>query len=88
MEILPQSERSQNIKELLKWIEAKSKRKGATLQEIVSYTQREICEMGASQRTILDYIRSLERARFIHTEGLRFLITEQGKNWLERKFLR
>ena len=86
---MPQSERSQIMKELLSWLDAKSKGKGkgATLKEIIHHTQLEITDLGASNRTIRGYIRDLLRTQLIHTDGLRFMVTEEGKNWLERKFL-
>lgn len=85
---MPQSERSQIIKEILKWLEAKSKRKGATMQEIIDHTQLEISEMGATTKTIKGYVRSLSRNGLIQNKGLRFTITPKGENWLQRKFLR
>lgn len=84
---MPQSERSQIIKEMLKWLQAKSKKNGATLKEIIDHTQLEISEMGATSRTIKGYVRSLTRNGLIQTKGVRFIITSKGQNWLERKFL-
>ena len=44
---MPQSERSQIIKAFLKWIEAKTKKGGASLRECIKHIQVEITEMGA-----------------------------------------
>ena len=84
---MPQVERSEKIKELLAWIEAKSKGKqrGVTMQEIVRHTQLEITELGATGRTVRGYARSLIKHRLIQGHGIRFKISSQGKNWLRRK---
>jgi len=84
---LPQSERSQNLKELLAWIKAKSMRKGATTQQILERITIEITDLGATTRTARSYLVTLERAGLIYTQGLRWKITDKGKNWLERKYL-
>lgn len=84
---MPQSERSQIIKEMLRWIQAKSKKNGATLREIIEYTELEISEMGATHRAIKGYVKSLDDRGLIQSKGLTFTITSKGENWLERKFL-
>jgi len=82
---LPQSERSNTIKEFLKWLEAKTKQNGATLQECLKHLQIEITEMGAQDRTCRDYLKDCERAGLIQIDRLKFTISETGKNWLRRK---
>jgi predicted transcriptional regulator len=82
---LPQSERSNTIKEFLKWLEAKTKQNGATLQECLKHLQIEITEMGAQDRTCREYLKDCERAGLIQVNGMRFNITENGRLWLARK---
>ena len=82
---MPQSERSDTIKEFLLWLEAKTKTTGATLQECLKHLQIEITEMGAQDRTCRDYLKVCERAGLIRIDGLKFKVTETGKNWLQRK---
>lgn len=83
---MPQSERSNTIKELLKWLNAKSKKEGATLKEIIHHVTLEITELGATDRTIRGYIRTLLRTGMIKPKGTKFICTDKCKNWLERKF--
>jgi predicted transcriptional regulator len=82
---MPQSERSQIIKEFLKWLEAKTKQGGATLQQCVKHIQVEITEMGAEEKRCAKYLKDCERAGLISADRLKFKITEEGKNWLQRK---
>jgi hypothetical protein len=84
---MPQSERSTIIKEFLKWLEAKSKTNGATLQECVTHLELEITQMGATKRKCADYVDACKRAKLICTDRLKFKITSEGKNWLQRKSL-
>ena len=84
---MPQSERSQIIKEFLKWIEAKSQKSGASLQECVYHIELEITDMGATKKKSADYVSSCVRAGLIDIHGLKFKITPEGKNWLQRKSL-
>jgi len=84
---MPQSERSTIIKEFLKWLEAKSKGSGANLQECISHLELEITQMGATKRKCADYIEACKRADLISIHGLKFKITPEGKNWLQRKSL-
>jgi hypothetical protein len=82
---MPQSERSQIIKEFLRWLEAKTIRGGATLQECVRQIQVEITDMGAEEKRCQKYLKDCEKSKLICTEALKFKITEDGKNWLRRK---
>ena len=84
---MPQSERSVIIKKFLKWLEAKSKDRGAYRQECIRHIQVEISEMGATSRRANDYIEDCKTAGLLYADGLRFKITSEGKNWLQRKSL-
>jgi Predicted transcriptional regulator len=84
---MPQSERSAIIKEFLKWIEAKSKGSGATLQDAISHLELEITDMGATKRRCSEYVNACVRSGLISIHGLKFKITDEGKNWLQRKSL-
>jgi hypothetical protein len=82
---MPQSERSEIIKEFLKWLGAKTKQNGATRQECVRHIQVEITAMGAEEKRCEKYLRDCERAGLIYVGGLKFKLTDAGKNWLQRK---
>lgn len=82
---MPQSERSQIIKAFLKWIEAKTKKGGASLTECIKHIQVEITEMGAEEKRCKKYVKDCEKAGLIRTQGTKFVITDAGKNWLKRK---
>lgn len=82
---MPQSERSEIIKQFLKWLKAKSKHGGATLGECVRHLQIEITEMGAQERTCREYIKDMERTGLIYIDGLKWKCTEVCENWLRRK---
>lgn len=84
---MPQSERSLIIKEFLKWLEAKSKGNGATIQECVNFITIEVTEMGATTRKAKDYVEACHKAGLISPHGLKFKLTLEGKNWLNRKSL-
>ena len=79
---LPQSERSEILKQMLKWLS--SQEKGATLQALISYTKWEITEGGATDNTIKKYIQDLSRAMKIEYNQPFWKITEAGKEWMER----
>jgi len=84
---MPQSERSEIIKQFLKWLNAKtvSASEGATLQECFRQIQTEITDMGAQEHTCKSYLKDCERADLICIDGLKFKCTQTGKNWLRRK---
>ena len=79
---LPQSERAEIIKKILKWLATQEN--GATSQAFHAYTQWEICEGGATANTIRKYIEDLNRALLIEYEHPFWKITNAGKIWLER----
>ena len=83
---MPQSERSQIIKQMLMWIDAKTKKDGGvSLGAIIRHTEREITDLGATSRTVKSYLQTLVRHRLVEIKGLKYLSTQTGKNWLERK---
>lgn len=82
---MPQSERSQIIKELLKWLAAKTKQGGASYQECIKHIQVEITEMGAEEKRCKKYLKDCQKAELIYIDGMKFKITDAGKNWLQRK---
>lgn len=79
---MPQSERSEIIKKLLKWLA--SLETGATNQGIYAYVQWEICEGGATTNTIRKYIEDLSKNHLIEYKAPFWKITNAGKQWLER----
>ena len=82
---MPQSERTQIMTELLRWLRAKSKSSGATTTEIMRHTITEITSLGASERTARAYIETLAKLNFISIYRLKWKITSKGENWLDRK---
>lgn len=82
---MPQSERSQIMKELLRWVNAKSKKNGATTSEILHHCMSEITSLGASERTVQNYIRTLNDLGLIAIYRLKWKTTDKGQNWLKRK---
>jgi len=83
---MPQSERSQIIKQILSWLNARTKsKKPPKINEVYHYIESEICEMGASIRVIKGYLRRLEVHGFIRFDGLKVVCTQTGKNWLKKK---
>jgi len=83
---LTRSERSKAMKELLKWLNAKTKSShGARRSEIVRHVVVEITELGATQRAIVGYLDTLVTMGFISIHGNKYLLTSVGENWLEKK---
>lgn len=82
---MPQSERSIIFKKILRWmLEQCLISEGVTTQAIITYTIEEICEMGATEKTVKDYIEYLGRSLMIEYKHPYWRITEKGKDWLER----
>ena len=79
---MPQSERSDILKKLLKWLT--SQEKGATPQAIVAYTKWEITEGGATDNVVRKYIEDLAKAQLIEYQKPFWIITNNGREWLER----
>jgi hypothetical protein len=79
---MPQSERSEILKKLLKWLTVQEK--GATVQAILQYTKWEITEGGATDNAIKKYVADLEKALLIEYEHPFWKVTAAGKQWLEK----
>jgi hypothetical protein len=79
---MPQSERAEILKRLLRWIG--SLENGATIPAILQYTKWEITEGGATDNAIKKYVEDLEKARYIEYNHPFYKITNAGKLWLER----
>jgi len=58
--------------------------KGATVQGIVHHTKWEICEGGATDKTIKGYIEDLSKARIIEYDHPYWKLTPYGEEWLSR----
>lgn len=84
---MPQSERSETIKEFLRWITAKSLKGGASLYECIEHLRLEISEMGALKTTAKRYVDDCVEVGFVEIKGMKYIITEKGKSWLRRKAL-
>jgi len=83
---MPQSERSQIMKELLRWLHAKSKSSnGARTGEILTHVMSEISSLGATKRAARSYIETLAQLGFIRVYRLKWKLTSKGENWLKRK---
>jgi predicted transcriptional regulator len=82
---MPQSERSEVIQDLMTWLEAKSKTRGATHKEIIHHVQVNITSMGATPRTCENYIRDLLNAKLIESKDLRWKVTKEGHDWIKRR---
>lgn len=82
---MPQSERANVLKEIVKWLAAQEK--GATLQAIRHHIKWEITEGGATDNTIKKYIQDLSDAQLIECEHPFWRVTNNGKMWLERHSL-
>lgn len=82
---MPQSERANVLKEIVKWLV--SQEKGATVQAIRHQTKWEITEGGATDTTIKKYIEDLSNAQIIEYEHPFWKVTNNGRMWLERHAL-
>jgi predicted transcriptional regulator len=79
---LPQQERSKNQIEMLKFL--KLQQNGATTAALKAYTRNEITQLGATDKTIENYIETLETAGFIEYKHPFWQITKAGIYFLER----
>jgi hypothetical protein len=82
---MPQSERSNVLKEILRWLAVQEN--GATLQGLSHQIKWEITEGGATDTTIKKYIQDLESAKLIEYEHPFWKVTNNGRMWLERHAL-
>lgn len=78
---MPQSERSEILKKLLKWLNTQEKK---TLAAIVHHVKWEITEGGATNKSIKKYVEDLHKAGLIEYKHPFYKITNSGKEWLER----
>ena len=83
--MVPQSERSGILKEIVKWLA--SQENGATVQAIRAYTKWEITEGGATDSTIKKYVEDLSRGGIIEYKHPFWKVTEYGRTWSERHSL-
>jgi predicted transcriptional regulator len=79
---MPQAERSRNIMELLKWVS--SKENGATTAALIAYARNEITQLGATNKTIQNYITALEDAGLMEYDHPFWQTTKAGQIFLER----
>ena len=79
---MPQQERSRNQIEMLKWL--RTQQNGATTAALKAYTRNGITLLGATDKTIENYIENLERAGFIEFKHPFWRITRSGLRFLER----
>ena len=79
---MPQSERAEIIKEVLKWLNTQEKR--VTVSEFHYHVKWEITEGGASDKTIKKYLEDLHQAGLIEDKHPFWRISKLGKEWLER----
>jgi len=83
---MPQSERSQIIKEMLMWIDARTKLNGGVRRgELIRFVQLEITSLGAATKTVEKYLRTLVKHKLVAVKGHKYVCTQTGKNWLENK---
>ena len=80
--MMPQSERSKTLREMLKWLS--SQERGAPVQAIHAQVRNEITQLGATAKTIQNYIEDLDTAGFIEYNHPFWKVTKAGKDWLER----
>jgi predicted transcriptional regulator len=80
--MMPQQERSRNQLEMLKWL--KTQQNGAHTAALKAYTRNEITLLGATDKTIENYIDNLKNAGFIEYNHPFWKITKAGLNFLER----
>lgn len=80
---MPQAERSRILIELLKWVA--SQEKGATTAGMKAYTRNEITQLGATDKTIENYIDALKTAGFIEYKHPYWRATRAGRDFLERR---
>jgi hypothetical protein len=82
---MPQSERANVLKEIVRWLVAQEK--GATLQDLRIHIKWEITAGGATDTTIKKYIEDLDDAKLIEYEAPFWRVTNNGKMWVERHAL-
>jgi hypothetical protein len=79
---MPQQERSHNLQKMLKYLRGLPQ--GVTTAALKAQTRNEITQLGATDKTIENYIESLKSAGLIEYNHPFWRITQSGKNFLER----
>jgi predicted transcriptional regulator len=79
---MPQSERSKILMELLKWLASRDDE--ATTAAIHAQVRNEITQLGATAKTIENYIHDLDHAGFIEYKHPFWRIIKSGRDWLDR----
>jgi len=83
---MPQPERTDKMVHILKWLIARGKaKKLPKILEAKRYIESEICSMGATPRTVNQYLLRLEANGHIRFDGLKIVCTQKGINWLQKK---
>jgi hypothetical protein len=82
MRLMPQSERAEILKNILRWL--LSQENGATTAAVLQYTKWEITEGGATDNAIKKYVDDLKKALLIEYKHPFWKITDAGKEWLEK----
>jgi hypothetical protein len=82
---MPQSERSEILKKMLKWLITHEH--GVTTQALLSFTKWEITEGGATDNAIKKYIDDLEKQSLIEYNHPFWKMTNAGKLWLEKHII-
>ena len=83
---MPWVERAAAMKELMKWLHAKTKKDGgARRSEIIRHMVVEVSELGATQRTIVHYVNTLLEMGLVAIKVNKYVLTSVGENWLEKK---
>jgi len=71
---------------MLMWIEARTKLSGGVARlELIRFVQLEITSLGAATRTVEKYLATLVRHKLVAVKGNKYICTQTGKNWLEKK---
>ena len=79
---MPQQERSRNLLRMLKWLS--TQQQGATTGALKAYTRNEITQLGATDKTIENYIDALKTANFTEYTHPYWKITKAGRDFLQR----
>lgn len=68
------------------WIDAKTKLDGGVRRaELIRFCQLEITDLGAATKTVEKYLKTLVRHSLVKVKGNKYVCTQTGKNWLEKK---
>lgn len=82
---MPQPERTDKMSEILLWLNAKTKKNGASRAQLRQHTQLEITRLGATKRTCDAYLNDLLSLGLVDIgRAYRYHITADGIAWLKR----